>query len=106
MKFPKKVTVCGFKYTVAYKANWAGGNGNMKSRKITVGTERGDQTTWEDLVHEIMELTAVHRRLHFMCGTEIRVVMNHAEFTTFASDVAISLGPLVCKRFNKGKHGH
>jgi len=77
-----------------------------KSGKITVGTERGHQTTWEDLVHEIMELTAVHRRLHFTCGSHIRIVMSHEEFTTFATDVAISLGPLVDKGFNKvRKHG-
>lgn len=105
MKFPNKVTVCGFTYTIKYNPKKDGGSGTTRKQTIHVGTNSGSEQTWETFCHEIMELTACHQGLHFTCGKAIRVVLTHDEFQNYASAVAASLWPLVRNRLNPKKHG-
>lgn len=95
MKLPATVMICGHLYSITYDPRRSGGSGLMRTHQIKVGTHSGDQTAWETLVHEILELTACHRVLHFNSGPDIRIVMTHPEFENYAADVAVTMLPLL-----------
>ena len=100
MKIPKTVQISGKKYHVSRDGRSWGGHGSTGRQRISVGTSR-DQTParkFDNYVHEVTEMILCERHNRFSASDEeIVFVLNHKQFSDFASDIASALWPMVKK---------
>ncbi len=100
MKIPKKVNICGKKYTVTKNASQWGGNGSTGKQAIVVGTARNqsNERKFDNYLHEVAELITCEQELRYESNSEdIVFVMTHQQFTGFVGAVASAIYPMVKK---------
>lgn len=98
MRLPKKVQICGKPFTVVIdKKKWSS-SGQTLSQEIIIGGEGGrKERIFDNFVHEVAELALCERSFRYGDGSSDGsiFVMSHKDFTTFATDVATALRPMI-----------
>ena len=98
MNLPKKVINTGKTYTVKVDNTRIDSTGCTYSQAIMIGTKlRSDERTFENFLHEVMEIVAVER-LHRYSEEDDSdgsiFVMNHNQFYNYVIDVAAAIFPM------------
>ncbi len=97
MRLPRTVNICGKTYTVTKnRAKWDSG-GRTGNRQISIGTKwNSDEHELDSFLHEVVELVCCERKLHYMASNDdVKIVMNHKEFTDAITDVATAIRPML-----------
>lgn len=97
MRLPKTVQICGKTYTVIKNKKKWNSRGQTGTRKIEIGTKwNSDEREFDDFLHETAELVCCERHIHYMANNDdVKIVMNHKEFTDFVTDVATAIRPVI-----------
>ena len=99
MKIPDLLNICGKTYTISQKVaeDGFGGSGDSEKQEIEVCKGRhSDESVFETLLHEIMEMVACERGLHYVNNrSDISISMTHKEFDVFSADVAAGIFKMV-----------
>ena len=87
-KMPKRVTICGFKYTITYN-DLSGASFGCRLCKILVGVDCTRDRALDALIHEISEI--VHCELGFLTHNgrgengDMRFSMDHQQFSSHST---------------------
>jgi len=84
MKIPKTLKMLGYDWKVTVDKKHAGGSFNWANKKITVGSEFGEQEAI--LLHEIMEAIMTDLYMRFRgteANQEYQFCFNHTSFCKF-----------------------
>jgi hypothetical protein len=103
-KLPTKITLCGIDVEISYTSKHGGGNFNLSSGKIEIGTKNKKHIP-VILLHEVIEAVLTERDLRWRLYSESAEKMifnfNHNEFENACKDIAGALKPFLIGELEK-----
>ena len=106
MKFPKTLVICGKTCDVYYSDEQGGGETDLNTGAITVGTGTPNETL-EVLIHEAQEYILHqqgHRFTRYEGGNDgIRFVLSHHDFENFVKEFTFVLEQIMGIKHIKSK---